>query len=173
MNAQVADAEFVPTWIHGEGTSLAVDDAHFPVVIATWVGRADSILADALAAFLEAQLDRAAVEGARLVCIHDALSAGRPRSSMRETWEGVTDRLSARAGELGTFNIIILDDPLVRAAMTAAIFLANARRRTRVTDTRAKAIDMALRRLEERGTSRPTGLHPDHYQPPEFSAAAV
>lgn len=169
----MADAEFVPTWIHGEGTSLAVDDAHFPVVIATWLGRADSTVADALAAFLEAQLDRAAVEGARLICIHDALLAGRPRPSMRETWEGVTDRLSKRAGELGTFNIIIVDNPLVRAAMTAALFFANARRRTRVTDTRAKAIDMALRRLEEQGTNRPMGLHPDRYQPPEFSAAAV
>lgn len=161
------------TWFHGDDTSLAVDDSYFPVVFATWKGSADPTVALALAEFLEVQLERAAAEGVRLVCIHDALAAGRPRADMRDAWEQLTERLCARADELGTLSIVIVDNPLVRSAMTAALFFANARPRTRVTDTRAKAIDMALQRLDEQGGARPNGLHPDRYEPPKFTAAAV
>jgi hypothetical protein len=167
------DACIVATWIHGEETSLAVDDTYFPVVFATWKGSADPTVVEAAADFLDAQLGRAAAEGVRLVCIHDALGAKRPRADMRETWEGLTQRLSGRAEEIGTLSIVIVDNTLVRSVMTAVVFFANARKRTRVTDTRAKAIDMALQRLDAQGDVRPKGLHPDSYRPPNFTAAAV
>ena len=151
---------------------LTLDDTHFPIVIMTWRGPASAALLAMFEEFVGEQLDRAADQGCRLVCLHDCLLAEGPTKHLRRPVVELGARLKPRIERGRMLTIMVLDQVVIRTLMSAVVVINRAAERIRVCPDLRRGIDLALQIVEE-GMARPAALHPDAYRAPGLATASA
>jgi hypothetical protein len=157
--------------ISEHGNAVVVCDDHFPVVIATWFGKPDVETINFYFEWQARRLARARDEETKVVTIIDVLDTERPPASVRKTLADQSEAILGEFDELIVHSWVVVDNVLVRGALTAISWITPMRistsRRTR------EALEEGCRALLSAGIGLPSSLDPASYQrptPPEDSA---
>jgi hypothetical protein len=154
-------------WVTSGASALALDDRTFPVVFATWIGAPDTTLIRAFFAWNDAVLARVAQEHTVFVLISDGTAAARPDAAGRLLIADLTREMAkshSAVEPLRAASLVVLDNPLVRGAMTAIGWLMGGMHNDYAASC-AAAITFARERFEARGANWPAGLTPESYVP--------
>lgn len=154
-------------WVTSPGGSIALDDRTYPVVFATWVGSAEAPTIRAFFEWNTAVLQRAVREKRVFSMITDATRADRPDAAARALIAELTSEMRRKHVDAEAFRIVgpvVVDNPLVRGALTAVGWIMGTSLDTEYADTCASAISLVQRRFADRGASWPAGLTPTGYQ---------
>lgn len=134
-----------------QGGAVFLDDEHFPFLVVSWVGVGVVDHAKAYVEWAARMADRADPD-TTLMIINDATRAGRPGPEFRKFF---SDFLGTPHGQalLTTDNLtlVVLDNPLVRGALTAVGWMAPAVRKMRVTSSLKAAFVAASEESARRG----------------------
>ena len=95
-------------------SKLILDDGLGPLLIATWIGPATLELVHHLHSWLDEEIASAQRRGTKLLLVNDGTYAGRPSAEVRRAF---TERMTGFETIVQT--IAVIDNPLVRGAMTA------------------------------------------------------
>lgn len=151
---------------------IVIDDRYLPLLISTFVGRAN---VEAAKWHIETQnriiLDEAR-RGRRVVSISDSTRSDRPDAEARKYWAESMSQTpeSVQAATLG--NIVVVDSVLIRGALTAIGWLNPKARELETVRTLSQGIERAFAILIKAGVARPT-LDPHSYTPPaDFQKSA-
>ncbi len=155
-------------WVSSPIGSVALDDRTFPVVFVTWIGVAD---AATLRPFFEwnAQILRRAVKERRpFSMITDATLAGRPDAAARSIIAELTQQMQRNHADADPYRVlgpIVVDNPLVRGALTAVGWIMGNGLEVEYADSCPSAITLVQKRFEDRKADWPTGLTARGYVP--------
>ncbi|WP_146157697.1 hypothetical protein [Enhygromyxa salina] len=139
---------------HVDGSSEIILDARLrPLLVATWVGPATLDLIAAFQAWIDAEIARAKPRAARLMLINDGSAAGRPPADVRRAFseQRVDEQILVR-------TYAVIDNPLVRGAMTAIGWLIGDRFSVTSCKTMAEALATAATDADALGITLPTTL---------------
>ena len=155
-------------WVSSPIGSVALDDRTYPVVFVTWIGVAD---AATLRPFFEwnGQILRRAVKERRTFSmITDATRAGRPDAAARSIIAELTKQMQRTHADADVYRVvgpIVVDNPLVRGALTAVGWIMGTSLDAEYADSCPAAIALVQKRFAERGADWPVGLTARGYVP--------
>lgn len=131
--------------------AVCLDDEHFPFLVVSWIGVGAVKQAKAYVDWV-ARLAETSNPGTPLMIINDATRATRPGPEFRKFFSDFLGTMRGRA-LLTTDNVtlVVLDNPLVRGALTAIGWMAPAVREMRVTPNLRAAFDAAAEASAHRG----------------------
>lgn len=154
-------------WIQGSsGDSIALDDAYFPIIVATWFGAATESAVRAYFSWLHEMLARAASEKVPLVNVTDAGPAANPSASVRRLVAELTLGWGKVNGsQYPITSYVIIENPLIRGALTAIGWMHGDMKSNNVA-TCAQALDLAIADLTRAGHRAPPGLDPRRWRRP-------
>jgi hypothetical protein len=160
-------------WIHGEADDvIVVDDTHFPLVVATWIGAPTPPAVRDYFAWLNAILERAQREGTSFVNVGDGRLAGVPSAAVRALIADLSKEWYARHAGKQLKAVVVVDNPLIRGVLRALAWLAGDLDTEQIA-TCEEALTFAVRLLERSGVKPPRGLVPSAWQPPGRSSRAT
>jgi hypothetical protein len=151
--------------------SIVCDETHWPVVIITWIGRADADSVRKFFAWNRSVLPRADKAGG-YVMITDASAAARPDADVRRLVAELNDELPPEARDLSIGNYVVITNPLIRGAMTAMQWVSRSEWQAIQVSSMHEAIRRSFIELDKAGKLRPRSLDPDRYVPPTASKSA-
>lgn len=155
-------------WVTTPTGSVALDDRTYPVVFATWIGASDAESIQAFFDWNDAVLRRVAADRRVFTLVTDATLASRPDPAARALIAERTARMTREHTTVEAFRVtgpIVIENPLVRGALTAIEWVLGTSMNAEYVDTCATAIASARRGFEKRGAPWPAGLTPDGYVP--------
>lgn len=155
-------------WVTSAAGAVALDDRTYPVMFGTWVGVAEAATLRAFFAWNDELLRRAARERRVFTLITDATRAGRPDAAARAIVADLTKAMQRDHVAAEAFRVVgpvVVDNPLVRGALTAVGWIMGTSLDTEYSDSCAAAIALVQRRFTERGAPWPEGLTPNGYVP--------
>jgi hypothetical protein len=155
-------------WIEGSGgDAIAMDDSHFPIIVATWFGSATEPAVRAYFAWLHALVARSASEKVPVINVTDAGPAANPSADVRRLIAELSLDLE-RKGGLEAFvypAYVVIENALIRGALTAIGWM-HGNMRVKNVGTCAQALDLALADLARGGHRAPPGLDPRRWRRP-------
>jgi hypothetical protein len=143
-----------------------LDDAHFPVVIATWVGEASLLTAEAYIAWFKAQIARAEEEEVWLIAISDSRLAGRPDATVRRYFADEIGSTEGRRLMSKQTSLVVHDSQLLRGALTAISWLVPGVDKLPTARTMHASFEQVRRLLRDKAQTFPGTLEPDNYVNP-------
>ena len=149
----------------GPGGSIVLDDRYEPIVIATWFGAPDSDAIRRFFAWNDAVIDRARLRGG-YVLISDSNEAKRPAPLERRLISELTLAMPEDAKVLNVGNYVVLNNPLIRGALTAMQWLSPSPWAITTVGSCADAITRSLEDLKRAKLSAPDGLDAAEYRAP-------
>ena len=155
-------------WVSSGGSSVALDDRTYPVVIATWIGVADAVTLRAFFDWNNEIVARATRERRVFSMITDATRAGRPDAAARSLIAELTEQMQRDHKDADAYRVagpVVVDNPLVRGALTAVGWIMRSGLETQYSESCAAAIAYVQKRFADRGASWPEGLTPTGYVP--------
>ena len=130
-------------------STIVLDDARAPVLVATWSGTATVRNVERFYAWARDQASLARKSGALLVMVSDAIDAGRPGADVRQAF--ATEQMES---DIIIASPTVITNPLVRGALTAVGWLLGDRMKgVTAWSTLDEAFAEARRALAERGVS--------------------
>ena len=145
---------------------IVVDDRYFPLVVTTWFGDPSEAMVERYFAWLVGLVDRTVAAQTKYVLITDASDAKRPRPSVRQQIAERTDALPDVVVDINVGNYVVVENPLVRGALTAMQWLSRSTWTNKTVGSCAEAIALGLEDLDGHGIPRPAGLDPARYARP-------
>lgn len=142
---------------------IMVDDRYLPLIISTFMGRAD---VEAAKWHMETQnriMLEAARKGRRVVAISDSTRSDRPDAEARKYWADSMSQTpdTIRGATLG--NIVVVNSVLIRGALTAIGWLNPKAKELVTVATLQQGIEMGLELLDKAGIARPA-IDPRAYE---------
>ena len=138
------------------------DARHFPLVVITWFGEMNEATYRQFHDWMCSVVERAQAEGTKVAMVNDARNARRPPPTVRKYIAELTDSMVGEFEAYSVDNFIVIDNALVRGALTAMQWLSNARWGVRPVPSLAEALERALRLLEAENIPVPP-VDPQHY----------
>jgi hypothetical protein len=155
----------IEAFVAGSGTVI-VDDRFFPVLISTWSGRANETTVRAFFEWSQRQMQRARKEGVKILQISDATDAERPDPVTRRLLAELTDLQGDEAADLNYTSLVVLENPVIRGAMTAIGWLTRRKLELVAVADMPTAIRRAREELTKAGVKPPADLDPGSYVRP-------
>ena len=155
-------------WLRDDECGIALDTAHNPVVISTWLGRPSGDVVDRYYRWCDATAAAALAAEQQLVHIADLSGARQPAARVRKRiYEHAQDDLAA---EVALLTIVVRGDMDPCGFVRSVGRLASARHATElvVVETVREAILVALARMWDARIPPPFGLDPVHYRTPRL-----
>lgn len=155
-------------WVTSGAGAVALDDRHYPVVIATWEGPADAVTLGTFFDWNDDVLRRAIQDRRHFSLITDAARAERPDAAARAIIAERTQRMQRERADADPYRIVgpvVLDNPLVRGALTAVGWLMGTSLDTEYAPSCAAAIATVRDRFASKGAPWPASLDPKRYVP--------
>jgi hypothetical protein len=155
-------------WATSPNGSVALDDRTFPVLFTTFVGGADATTLRAFFAWNDAFLARAEREKRVFSLITDASVARPPDANARALIAELTKKMQRdhqAADALRVQGPVVIDNPLIRGALTAVGWIMGTSLETEYADSCEAAITLVQQRFVARGAPWPAGLTPKSYVP--------
>jgi hypothetical protein len=155
-----------PRWIEGEADdTIVVDDTHFPVIIATWMGSPTPSAVRGYFAWLDDMLARAKRERTILVNVTDSTLAGMPSADVRRLVADLT-KAWGRQGADGLVSAhVVVDNALIRGVLRALAWL-HGDMRTIQHATCEQALEASIDTLRASGLVPPASLVPSAWRRP-------
>lgn len=147
------------------GGSIVLDDRYEPILIATWFGAPGAESIRRFFAWNDAVLARARLRGG-YVLITDSNEAKRPAPLERRLISELTAAMPEDATALNVGNYVVLNNPLIRGALTAMQWLSPSPWAITTVASCAEAITRSLADLEQAKLSAPSGLVAADYKAP-------
>ncbi len=151
------------TFRSSDGT-ISADDRSFPVVVCTLEGELDPRLVDDLFDWIDRLVREASARGARYVMVFDAATVHRPSPAVRGRISKRVDALPPVWLELNISALMIIENPLVRGALTALSWITRAKLSVTYVASIPAAFAHARKDLARAGIQAPDSL--DGYQRP-------
>ena len=150
-----------------------IDERHFPVVIATWMGEVTDSSVDVYYREFDRMMHRAAVEGVKLQFITDVLAVETVRDcDLRGRLVEQTRRREARLRDHVDYVMVVARRARVLGLLSFVLCrMQHGLRMSSFTDV-GSALQRALQRLDGAGLDRPSWLDPAVYERPERQRAA-
>jgi len=150
--------------------AIVIDDRYAPILITTFFGETNLELGKWFEEMNKKITLSQAAHGRRLISISDATAASKPSPEMRRFWADLSNNSSEsmKNATLGTF--IVIDNAVLRGAITAIGWLSPALRDLESFSTVDDAIREAMARLIKARLPLPQLAQP--YQLPELAQAA-
>lgn len=145
--------------------SIVVDTRFEPIVIATWFDAPEQSAIRRFFAWNNDVIERARVAGG-YVLITDSDCASRPAAIERKLISTLTDQLPEDTKTLKLGDYIVLNNPVVRAAIMAMRWVGANPWAITTVKTCAQAIEGGLQDLRNARMRPPAGLDPATYRPP-------
>ncbi|MEM9459289.1 MAG: hypothetical protein AAGF11_34235 [Myxococcota bacterium] len=160
----VADIEYFSS----PGTSLVLDDRHFPVLIATWLGKASIEAAQALGDWVRRMAARAVQQDVGFVLVYDSTQLeAKPSAKLRAFMARDLDALDASAcGDRFLGVLVRAEDKLLRSKVAMLTWLLTRRVRITTMNSMESALLQAKLMLESAGYVPPAQLEPSRYERP-------
>ncbi len=155
-------------WVTSTSGSVALDDRTYPVVFATWIGSADAATLRAFFSWNDALLRRVTSERRTFTMITDATRAQRPDAAARSIIAELTQQMRRDHVASEPFRVVgpvVLDNPLVRGALTAVGWIMGTSLDTEYAPSCVEAITLVQQRFSARGAAWPEGLTATGYVP--------
>jgi hypothetical protein len=155
-------------WVSSTGGSVALDDRTYPVVFATWIGSADATTLRGFFDWNTEILRRATREKRVFSMITDATRANRPDAAARAMIAELTKDMQVKHADSDAYRVVgpvVVDNPLVRGALTAVGWIMGTNFETEYADSCASAITIVQKRFVARGAPWPAELTPTGYTP--------
>jgi hypothetical protein len=146
------------------GGFLVLDDRYAPLLVSTFVGRADLASTKWYGEVYTASVRRQASKGRKVISINDATRAERPTPDARKGWAEMADRSPADVQDAVLASYVVLDNPLLRGAVTAIGWMTDKVRGLESFKTVDQAIEAAVARLAKEGQT--VDLEPGGYRLP-------
>ncbi len=153
-------------------SSVIVDDALWPIMIATWFGRPTEALVDRFFEFHAQLLDRARVEGTRIVMITDTFATERPSPMARKRIVDRTEAQAADVRQLTVDSFIVIENPVIRGVVTALAWVYPKMAESKNVGSLAIALEGSVESLRRAGIATPKHLVPSAYRRPVRPRAA-
>ena len=148
-------------------TSLVLDDRHFPVVIATWLGKSSIDAAQALGDWLRRVATRAATEDVGFVLVYDSTQLEpKPSAKLRAFMAHDLDALDESSCGRFLGVLVRAEDKLLRSKVAMLTWLLTRRVRITTMNSMESALVQAKLVLESAGFAPPTHLEPSRYECP-------
>ena len=154
------------TVLRDADSAVVIDDSARGIVFATWFGEPTIPLVDRYFEWHGAYLDRLRKERGRFALITDTFATARPSPNARKRIADRTAALGPDTQELTVGSYLVVENALIRGAITALAWLHAPLAETQAVGSPALAIDAALRDLDAAGIPRPTNLSPATYKRP-------
>lgn len=139
----------------GKGGLLVVDDQYGPVIISTFIGHTD-VDGAGWHERVHLELIRKHSQGQkRVVSISDATQARRPSAEARKFWAESAKRTSEASEEMVLATLVVINNPVIRGAITAIGWMSEAVRAVEPFSTLNAAIAEARARLAGAGFVAP------------------
>lgn len=158
--------------VAGSG-AISLDETYFPVLIATWSGRANETTVRAFYDWSARVMRRARQEGARVVQISDAGQAERPDPVVRKLLAQLADAQSEEHEGVTIATIVVLESAVLRGAMTAIGWLTRRSLDVVSVADMPTAIRRARELLTKAGQIPPSHLDPGAYRRPSARPASA
>jgi hypothetical protein len=155
-------------WVNSTTGSVGLDDRTYPVVFATWVAAADATTLRAFFAWNDEILKRAKKERRVFSMITDATRAAGPDAAARALIAELTKEMQRKHPEIDALRIVgpvVVDNALVRGALTAVGWIMGTSLETEYAASCADAIALVKSRFEQRGAAWPDALDAKKYVP--------
>lgn len=155
-------------WVTSGVGAVALDDRHYPVVLATWEGPASATTLGAFFDWNDDVLRRAIAEKRHFSLITDAARAARPDAAARAIIAERTQRMQRERAAADPYRIVgpvVLEDPLVRGALTAVGWIMGTSLETEYAASCEEAIALVRGRFAAKGAAWPASLDPARYVP--------
>ena len=147
--------------------TIVLDTQYWPVIITTWFGEANEAAITRFFVENDARVfARAQRERTPVVLISDAAHAERPSAKVRKVLADKTSSQSKDVEDLTLGSIIVVENALIRGAVTAMSWILPRMKDMIVVGDIATAIDRALELLDDRRIVRPPMLSPARYRRP-------
>lgn len=167
----MAPSHPLQTAIDGEA-SVTIDDALWPILIATWFGRPTEHLVDQYFENHEVFLQRARDERTRIVLITDTFATERPSPMARKR---IIDRTEAQPADVRALTIeslIVIENPVIRGVVTALAWVYPKMAESKNVGSLALALEGSIDALRNAGIAAPKHLVPSAYRRPARPRAA-
>ena len=154
-------------WLRDDGCGIALDTAHNPVVISTWLGRPSVELVDRCYRWFDATAAAALASEQQLVHIADLSGARQPEALVRKRiYEHARDDLAAEV----TLVTIVVRGDMDPCGFVRSIGRQPGARHAQfiVAESVREAIVVALARMWDARIPPPFGLDPVHYRTPQL-----
>jgi hypothetical protein len=155
-------------WVSSPNGSVALDDRTYPVLFTTFVGASDHTTLRAFFDWNDAFLARAEREKKMFTMITDASVASAPDANARVLIAELTKKMQRDHPAADALRIpgpVVIDNPLIRGALTAVGWIMGTSLETEYADSCEAAITIVKQRFEARGAAWPVGLTPKGYVP--------
>lgn len=146
------------------GGFLVLDDRYAPLLVSTFVGKADLESTKWYSGVYTATVRREASKGRKVISINDASRAERPTADARKGWAEMADRSPVDVQNAVIASYVVLDNPLLRGAVTAIGWMTDKVRGLESFKTVDQAIEAAVARLAKEGHT--VSLAPNGYRLP-------
>lgn len=159
------------TAVDGE-SSVTIDDALWPIVIATWFGRPTEDLVDRYFDLHAQLLERAREEHTRLVLVTDTFATERPSPMARKR---IVDRTEAQPSDVRHLTVesfIVIENPVIRGVVTALAWVYPKMSESKNVGSLAAALEGSIDALRNAGIATPKHLVPSAYRRPARPRAA-
>lgn len=167
----MAPSNALRTAVDGE-SSVTIDDALWPILIATWFGRPTEGLVDQYFQNHDVFLQRARDEGTRIVLITDTFATERPSPMARKR---IIDRTEAQAKDVRYLTVesyIVIENPVIRGVVTALAWVYPKMAESKNVGSLAIALEGSIEALRTAGIAAPKHLVPSAYRRPARPRAA-
>jgi len=159
------------TAVDGE-SSVTVDDALWPIVIATWFGRPTEDLVDRYFEHHSELLQQARDEQTRIILISDTFATERPSPLTRKR---IVERTEAQPEDVRYLTIdsfIVIENPVIRGVVMALAWVYPKMAESKNVGNLSLALEESIEALRKAGIAPPKHLVPSAYQRPARPQAA-
>ena len=109
--------------LHEGQAGVVLDGSHYPVLLTDWIGVPSEALVQRYFAAYIAMLEQIARTGGHAVLITTTEQAGRPPANVRKLIADLTSEHRELINRVVVGNAVVLNNPLIRGAMTAMSWL--------------------------------------------------
>jgi hypothetical protein len=154
-------------WIEGNKDDVVVvDDTHFPVIVATWVGAPTERAVRGYYAWLDGMLARALRDQCPIVNITDSGQAGIPSAEVRRLIADLTKAWELAGGDRVKITaFVVVESAVIRGVLNALGWL-HGNLKTTQFDTCEHALEAAIEVLRRAGKPAPPLLVPARWRRP-------
>lgn len=161
-----------PTVLVDGESSVVLDDAHWPFMIATWFGRPTETLVEKYFAAHDRHIQRARNAREKIIVITDTFATERPNPVARKRIVELTEAQGELARAVTLRSYIVIENPVIRGVVTALAWVYPRMAESENVGSLAQALEKGLEELRKVGVPAPAGLSPSRQLRPTRPNAA-